>query len=106
MGEGNETRRESVSQAESLAETPDQYEGFKTRDGDVLVVNWPEIKVPVIQFSTVSVGGLSYTRRLTDGEDPEVVYHQIYAFLERVGQRDAREKLAAWGAEFKKAGLR
>lgn len=74
-------------------------DGLVAREGDVLVVNYPEIRVPVAPYCTVGVGGLVYTRQLRDGDDPEQEYRRIYDYLDRQVKADARVKIAQWSEE-------
>lgn len=75
-------------------------EDFVAREGDVFVVSYPEVKVPLAaKFSTITVGGLIYTRRLVAGDSVEKEHDRIYAFLKRMAERDAREKVQLWTEE-------
>lgn len=70
------------------------------REGDVLVVAYGEVKLPLTsRFGSITVGGLIYTRQLVDCDDVETEYQRIYDFLKRLAERDAREKVKAWNAE-------
>lgn len=74
-------------------------EKLVAREGDVLVVSYPEVKIQVAPFSTVGVGNAIYTRKLLDGEDIQEQYNRIYAFLKTNCEGSAREKVALWSAE-------
>jgi hypothetical protein len=69
------------------------------RQGDVLVVSYPEVKIPVARFNIVSVGGLSYSRQMNKGDSVEQEYDRIYAFLRGTAERDARQKVKLWAEE-------
>lgn len=71
------------------------------REGDVLVVTYPEVKVPVAQYWTVGIGNLIYTRKLVEGDDVSVEYEKVYAFLKAKAERDGRDKLKAYFEEAK-----
>lgn len=75
------------------------------RDGDVLVVTYGEVKLPFssTKFGSISVGNVIYTRKLVAGDDVEVEYDRTYAFLKRLAERDAKEKLRVWSAELASA---
>lgn len=73
--------------------------GFAPRDNDVLVVTYGEVKVPVIQYSTVSVGGLTYSRQLRVGDNPQQEYENIYGFLRLNAEKTAVEKVRLWADE-------
>lgn len=73
------------------------------RDGDVLVVSYPEVKVPVAPYTAVAIGNLIYTRKLLAGDDTDEQYTQIYEFLKRRAEADGAEKIRDWSNEFKKA---
>lgn len=76
-------------------------ESLTAREGDVLVVQYGEVKIPVIQYSTVSVGGLTYSRQLKAGENVSVEYDKVYAFLKSAAERDGREKIRAYSEELR-----
>lgn len=78
--------------------------GFTPREGDVLVVSYPEVTISLggNSFSAVKVGGLIYTRKLIDGDDPGEQYRKIYAFLERRALIDGREKVKLYQEELKR----
>ena len=72
---------------------------FPARAGDVLVVSYPEVAVPIAPYFTVRVGGLTYSRQLFAGDDAAEQYESVYAFLRDRAERDAAAKIAAWAAE-------
>jgi len=71
------------------------------REGDTLVVSYPEVKIPLAKFAIAGVGGLIYTRQLKAGDDAQAEYDRIYAFLKRAAERDAKEKVQLWAAELR-----
>ena len=75
--------------------------GFLANEGDVLVVSYPEVKLPIAgsRYAMVSVGGLIYTRKLREGDDVQAEHDRIYGWLRTNAERSAREKLEAWAAE-------
>lgn len=78
----------------------DDQQDFEARDGDVLVVSYPEVKVPLAtKYSTVTVGGLIYTRQLRKQDNLLTEYERVYAFLKRMAEADAREKVKLWTEE-------
>lgn len=77
------------------------------REGDVLVVSYPEVKIPLLtKYSTVTIGGLIYTRRLAPGDNVPNEYDKIYGFLKGMAERDAREKVKVWTEELANAHRR
>lgn len=72
---------------------------FEAREGDILVVSYPEVTVPIAQYFSVKCGGLIYTRKLVAGEDPEQQYEQIYEFLQRKATADGRAKVKEYRLE-------
>ena len=71
----------------------------QAREGDVLVVAYPEVTVPIAQFSGVKVGGLIYTRKLIEGDDVEEQYRAIYDFLKAKATADGRIKIQEYRDE-------
>jgi hypothetical protein len=70
------------------------------REGDVIVVSYPEVKLPLkTRYATVAIGGLIYTRRLVAGDVVQDEYEKIYSFLRSMSERDAREKVKLWSTE-------
>lgn len=69
------------------------------RDGDILVVSYPEVTIPIAQYSGVKVGGLIYTRKLLDGDDVEAQYRSIYEFLKAKATADGRAKVQEYRDE-------
>jgi hypothetical protein len=73
---------------------------LNVREGDVLVVSYPEVKIPLAtKYSTITAGGLIYTRRLVPGDIAQIEYDKIYGFLKSMAERDAREKVKLWTEE-------
>jgi hypothetical protein len=71
------------------------------RDGDILVVQYPEVTIPIAQYCTVKVGGLIYTRKLVAGEDAELQCRIVYEFLRNRAQADGRVKIDEYRAELR-----
>jgi hypothetical protein len=69
------------------------------RDGDVLVVSYPEVKIPVVQYGSVTVGGLIFTRKLNDGDNVSDEFDTIYRFLKTKAETLAADKVKTWAAE-------
>lgn len=76
------------------------------RAGDVLVVTYPEVAVQIAPYTTVRVGGLTYSRQLVQGENVGEQYALVYEFLRARAERDAAAKVAAWRAEYEEAQAR
>lgn len=74
---------------------------FEPRDGDILVVSYPEVSAPIggISFSNIKVGGFIYTRKLVAGDDVSEQFTKIYKFLEAKSLETGRQKLAVWRSE-------
>lgn len=80
------------------------FDYVAAREGDTLVVSYPEVKLPLTtKFGTITVGGLIYTRKLVSGDNAEAEYDRIYLFLKRLAERDAREKVKLWNDELLRA---
>lgn len=61
---------------------PEALETFEARDGDVLVVGYPEVTLPLkIKYATVKIGGWIYTRKLREGDDVAEEARRVHAFL-------------------------
>lgn len=79
--------------------------GFVPRDGDVLVLSYPEVTLPLPrQFSMMKFGGLIYTRQLRAGDDVEHEARTISAWLERRAETEGVAKYRRLVAEFVKGG--
>jgi hypothetical protein len=78
---------------------------FVPREGDQLVIAYPEVTIGLgsNSYSSVKVGGLIYTRVLRDADDADEQYRKIYAFLEQRAVRDGREKVKLFQEELKRA---
>lgn len=77
---------------------------IKARPGDVLVVSYPEMKIPIPDtFGNITIGGLIYTRQLLDGDDVSAEFERIYEFLKQKAIRHGREKVAEFAAEVRRA---
>lgn len=69
------------------------------REGDVLVVSYPEVKIPIKQFWVVGVGNLTYTRRMKEGESVTQQTNAIMAKLTELAEEHANERVAKWSAQ-------
>lgn len=76
---------------------------FEAREGDLLVVSYPEVTLPLAPYSTAKIGGLIYTRKLREGESVDEQFGRIYSYLERRAESDARRKLATFKGEIDSA---
>jgi hypothetical protein len=73
------------------------------REGDVLVVSYGEHTIPIAQYANVKVGGLTYSRKLAEGDDVEAEYTRVYAFLKRRAMLDGQAKVDEAQAELARA---
>lgn len=77
---------------------------FKAREGDKLVVSYPEVTLPLqLKFAMVRVGGASYERTLVPGEDPLEVYKDTFTFLKDATSVAAAQLISTWAGEVAKA---
>lgn len=74
---------------------------FEAREGDVLVVSYPEVTIPLRQYANAKVGGLIYTRKLREAESVDEQFDKIYKYLARRAEKDAREKIEIYAGELK-----
>lgn len=80
----------------------DIHPGFEPRDGDVLVVSYGEVTIPMPKpYSNVKVGGGIYTRRLLEGDNAVEQYERVYKYLKAVSERTAQDKVETWSKELK-----
>jgi hypothetical protein len=90
-----EIRREG--HAKPIEVAPD----FEPRDGDVLVVSYPEVTLPLPkQFSMMKFGGLIYTRQLRVGDDVTATARTIGAWITKIAESDGAAKFRRLNAEF------
>lgn len=86
----------TTSEVQRAGEAPTPVpaiEGFEARDGDVLVVAYPEVKLPLrVQFAILNVGGISYSRMLRAGDDVNAEYTKISTWLARQVEGDIKRK--------------
>lgn len=77
---------------------------FEPRDGDVMVVHYGAVKVPLPagKFGSIEVGGESYSRQLRAGDDVGEQYEKVYGFLKGRAERAAKEKVTNWHSQFSK----
>jgi len=77
---------------------------LEPREGDVLVVSYPESTISLggTSYSAVKVGGLIYTRKLLAKDDLDAQYDLIYDFLKQRAQRDGRMKVDEFQAELRR----
>lgn len=82
----------------------DDVVDLEARDGDVLVVSYPEVTLPLsTKYAMVKVGGSIYTRRLLQGESARDQFEKIYRFIAAANERAAQSKLSMYDAELRKA---
>lgn len=75
--------------------------GFEVRDGDVLVVTYPEVTLPLPkQYSMMKFGGLIYTRQLRAGDDLEATIAAISSWLAKRAESEGGAKYRRLVAEF------
>lgn len=78
--------------------------GFVPRAGDVLVVKYGEVTLPLPkQFAMMRFGDYSYTSQLEDGEDVDTRARAISEWLAKRAEADGVAKYARLAAEIKKA---
>lgn len=75
--------------------------GFEPRDGDVLVITYPEVTLPLPKaYSMMKFGGFIYTRQLREGDDVQEMATTISAWITRVAEREGSAKYRRLVAEF------
>ena len=75
---------------------------FEPRDGDVLVVSYGEVTVPLPKpYSNVKVGGNSYRRQLREGDNVVEQFEKIANYLKGVTEVQAKERVATWSKTLK-----
>lgn len=79
-------------------------DNIDVREGDVLVVSYPESTIGLggNSYSSVKVGGIAYTRKLVEGDDVAEQYRKIYDFLAARAQADGREKVKLYREELQR----
>lgn len=78
---------------------------FEPRDGDVLVVSYGEVTVPLPKpYSNVKVGGNSYTRQLREGDNVVQEFERTAKYLKAVTEVQAKERVATWSKTLKGEG--
>lgn len=102
-GAGRVTRTtdDDVPEIFSLHEVVD----LEAREGDVLVVSYPEVTLPLPErYSSAKVGGAIYTRRLVAGESAREQFERVYRFLSDSSERAAKHKVRRFAAEMQRKG--
>lgn len=94
---GRVERTKEDGEVESFEPLPD----FEAREGDVLVVGYPEVTIPLKQYSSCKVGGLIYTRKMREGESVAEQMEKVYRFLEKRAEADARSKVRKFAEELR-----
>ena len=75
---------------------------FEARDGDVLIIAYPEVTVPLsIKYATVKIGGISYTRRMQAGDNVGETFAKVYGWIKSVAEGIGAEKVKRIAREFK-----
>jgi len=74
---------------------------FQPREGDVLVVSYPEVTLPLPRpYASARVGGYTYTRRLRDGDDVALEALRVYRWLARFAEESGADAYKRWTREF------
>lgn len=83
----------------------DSVEPLVARDGDVLHVVYPTVKVPLAanRYANVEVGGQRYTRQLKEGDDVAKEIATIGKLLRRYANAQAVHVIKEWNAEIEDA---
>jgi hypothetical protein len=76
---------------------------IEAREGDVLVVNVPGVKLQIASYSTVEIDGGTYSRKLEKGDDVNEQFDRIHSFLRDKQQEKARLKLGTFADELRRA---
>lgn len=76
---------------------------FKVRAGDTLTVKFDGANLQIAPYSSVSLDSAIYSRKLEEGDDPEVEFDRIYAYLKRKLMAVAVTKLSEFADEHRKA---
>lgn len=93
----SEIRREGRAVAEPIPA------GFEPRDGDVLVVSYPEVTLPLPrQYSTMKFGGAIYSRQLRAGDNVDETLNAIGGWLSRRVEAEGAAKYRRLVAQFLK----
>lgn len=75
--------------------------GFTPRDGDILVVTYPEVTLPLPkQYSMMKFGGAIYTRQLRAGDDVDATLSAISTWLTRRVEVEGGAKYRRLVAQF------
>lgn len=75
--------------------------GFEAREGDVLVLTYSEVTLPLPkQYAMMKFGGAIYTRKLCAGDDVEKERVAISAWLTRVVEADGVAKYRRMVSDF------
>lgn len=91
------TREEIRREGHAVPLTP----GFEPRDGDVLVVSYPDVTLPLPkQYAMMRFGGAIYTRQLRAGDDVDATARAISGWLTRTVEADGVAKYRRLVAEF------
>lgn len=89
-----------------LGDRPALLGALEAREGDNLVVRYPEMKIGIPgTYCSISLGGSMYTRRLAPGENPSDVFDRVYAFLKSREEAHGRRALQEFMAELKQSGI-
>jgi hypothetical protein len=79
--------------------------GFEARDGDTLVVTYPEVTLPLpAKFAMMKFGGLIYTRKLRAGDDVAAEHARIDRWLSRTAETEGTRKYKRLVREFVRSG--
>ena len=93
-------RTSPVGDVERWSPPPADWE---PRDGDSLVVSYPEVLLPLPkQYSSLRVGGFIYTRKLAAGDDVATTAERIYRWLAKFAEETGAETYKRWVDEFRK----
>lgn len=79
--------------------------GFTARDGDVLVVSYPEVTLPLPRkYATMKLGGFIYTRKLAEGDDVGEQARLVLEWLTSLAEVEGAKRYRRMASQFTSSG--